>query len=124
MRTLYAILVGGEKKAVKRKLREMIAGINLSAAQKMVETGSEVSEHTSYSIIQTSCPHQPKPGDVMERSISSYVVWKVSEYCCSRHNRYGLGLIMIPDIGHMRGYRSVSVHSDTGFMYGSAIITI
>ena len=90
IRTLHDILVGGDKEAVKSRIRETIAGINLSAVQKMVETGSEPSEHMPYSIIQTSCPHQPEPGDVnyyqsddMERSISSYAVWK------ALYKRYG-----------------------------------
>jgi hypothetical protein len=82
IRTLKAILVRGEETLVKQRLCDKIGHLSLSTIQQMLESGSEVTEHTSHSIVQTSCRRQPKRGgagyfqsDITERSISSPAVF-------------------------------------------------
>jgi len=90
MRTLDLVLRHEDESAIQQGLQEKIKTISLPFLQMMLGSNSEVTDHTSHSIIETSCFHQPKPDDerylrtdLVVRSITAFAVWK------ALHERYG-----------------------------------
>ena len=82
IRTLLDVL-SGNKEEVLNKINQKTANLSLPVLQNMLAGPSEVTDHASHYIIQTSCPEQPKPkedkylySDDMVCTISSHVVWK------------------------------------------------
>jgi len=93
MRALDEVLRYREEQSFKADLRGKIYSLDLSDVQVILGCDYPDSEHTSPSIIQTSCPNQPKPeherhirSDTKERSISSLAVWE------ALHGRFGKSL--------------------------------
>jgi hypothetical protein len=91
MRTLCAVLVYRDEKFVKATIRENITLFELSTVHRVLQSGCEVTKHTSQSIVQTSCRRQPSEqedqyfqSDIKERSISGLVVL---EALFDRHGR-------------------------------------
>jgi hypothetical protein len=82
MRTLFKVLVDKKEEAVRTMIKEKIDDLSLSKLQQMLGSSSEVTSHASHSIIQTSCPKQPKSidddnylkDDAVVRCISSSAV--------------------------------------------------
>jgi hypothetical protein len=90
IRTLLDVLVRNREKSVIKMIDEKVARLEISTLQEMLKSSSEVTNHTTHSIIQTSCSSQPTPedgnylsDDIIVRSVSSHVVWE------SLHTRFG-----------------------------------
>ena len=92
MRTLERYLSGDDTK-IQQKLKGKINQLDLPTLQKMLSIDSEVTDHTSHAIIETSCFDQPQPedkrylqSDKVERSISCLFAIK------TLYERYGKSL--------------------------------